>query len=305
MRYVSFLLFIITAPVIAQTNRNPDYSPPTASPQYMPGTRIDSTTIDVSPAGRRQYIQADPDLSNGHPRSRQVILGPGSDHTRERWYVALEGTVRINTGQLTNTLNSLLSTQGTTKFGGGAATGVILNERWAIELAYLYQPLHNTLLLANGRSPIMLRYANGGNSFLLRGKVRLGLEGKNSNGAGLWLTGGLGLVPNNGQSLDSLAFQGYVQRTRRTADTLHLLVDTYQNIRWSGLAEVGAEYVVRAGHYTELAFSLRRYQALSYSLRTSVSYTVNQAEPTIATLSSGGTGWGFGLVWRFSYGLKP
>ncbi len=306
MKPLYILTVLLAGPALAQTTPNPDYTPPLSQSAGAP-LRTPSRSEGWKPGinDPKDLINADPELSNRRQRSRQVLLGPGSDHTHERWYLALEGNLRSNTGQLNNTLNGLISTQGTTAFGGGASAGVILNERWAAEIAYVYQPVQNTLILANGRSPITLRYANGGNSLMLRGKVRLGGQSQISNGAGLWLSGGVGLVPNNGQSLDSLAFRGIIQRSRTTADSIRLTVDTRQNKQWSGLAEVGADYVFRLGHRTELSLFLRRYWAVGYSLKTAVSYSVNRAEPTLATLTNGGNGWSFGVVWRYSYGLKP
>lgn len=307
MRYYFLLLFLFGRSAVAQTVLNPDYTPPVATTVLTPADSLLPARGDnVSPVVNDSLdrIQADPELSNRRQRTRQVLLGPGSDHNSERWYVALEGTIRGNSSLLNSTLNGLISTQGTTKFGAGASAGVVLGERWAVELAYLYQPLHNTLILANGRSPFTLRYANNGTSVMLRGKVRVGGRSKLSNGSGFWLSGGLGVVPNTGQSLDSLAFRGIIQRRRNTADTVRIAIDTYQNKRWSGLAEIGAEYVARIGARTELIVSLRWYRAMGYSLRTDVSYTVTGTEPTVATLSSGGNGWGFGVVWRYNYGLK-
>ncbi len=301
MRYLFLLLFFFGRPAVAQTVLNPDFTPPIATTQAAQ-SESDSLRPVVNDSLNR--IQADPELSNRPQRTRQVLLGPGSDHNRERWYLAVEGTIRGNSSLLNSTLNGLISTQGTTEFGAGASAGVVLGERWTAEIAYVYQPLHNTLILANGRSPITLRHANSGTSFLLRGKIRLGGRSNLSNGSGFWLSGGLGVVPNSGQTLDSLTFRGIIQRRRNTADTVRLAIDTYQNKRWSGLAEVGAEYVARLSARTELVISLRWYRAMGYSLRTDVSYTVTGTEPTVATLSSGGNGWGFGIVWRYNYGLK-
>ncbi|MCY7356068.1 MAG: hypothetical protein LH609_01095 [Rudanella sp.] len=138
--------------------------------------------------------------------------------------------------------------------------------------------------------PLVFRYVNSGNSLMLRGKVRLGGQSKTSSGTGLWLSGGFGIVPNKGQSLDSLSLRGVILRGRTSADTVRLMIDTYQNKRWLGMAEVGAEYVIRIRKQTERIMSLRWYRALGYSLRTDVSYAINRADPTVATLRNGGNG---------------
>ncbi len=308
MRYVSLFLWLMTLPATGQTVLNPDYTPPTTTtqPAGVEGVpTVEGETRQTGIIDSLNSIMTDPEFSRRRQRSYHMILGPGGDHFRERWYLTVEGIIRGNTALLSNTLNGLISTRATTWFGGGVSAGVVLGERWATELAFLYQPLYNNLLLANGRSPISFRYANSGNSLMLRGKVRLGRQNKTSNGSGLWLSGGLGLVPNKGQLLDSLSLRGVILRRRTTADTVRLMIDTYQNKRWSGMAELGAEYVIRIREQTELILSLRWYRALGYSLRTDVSYAINRAEPTVATLSNGGTGWGFGMIWRFNYGLKP
>ena len=259
--------------------------------------------LPVYGQGVADYYQASaPDRSGQYKR---LLTRYGGPHIRDRWYVTLDGFVRTDRAQIDNSLNGLIESDPVAKVGVGAVMGWTYRERWAVEGGYARMPIHTQVSVRNGVSPLEYRYTNGRDAFVLRGK-RLVLS---TSGpwlrSGFWVSGGLWLVPNGGQSEGSFALRGYRYRGRgESPDTLNLLSQTRTGTRMTTMAELGAEYNVRLSDNIDLGFSVRKSWGLATSIITDVNYTVNQTLMQQAQLKGTGTGMSYGVTLRYTYSMR-
>ncbi|HLK98131.1 MAG TPA: hypothetical protein VK364_10210, partial [Hymenobacter sp.] len=120
-----------------------------------------------------------------------------------------------------------------------------------------------------------------------------------------WLSGGLWLVPNGGESEGRFSLLGYRYKGRNEAsDTLRLLSQTRTGTRMTTMAELGAEYNVRLSDNIDLGFSVRRFWGLASSITTNVDYTVNRTLMQQAQLQGTGTGMSYGVSLRYTYAIR-
>jgi len=264
------------------------------------------------PAGAAGHLHPDAAFT-GRPAARsravsweRLMARYGDAYTKSRWYVGLEGLVRVDQSRLNQTFNGLVETQPVNSLNWAAAVGWVSRERWAVEAGYGKMPIHNTILISNGRSPLRFVFENQGNGLFLRGKHRLNLSGKphavTGNRSGLWIGAGLWGLPGNGQTINQMAFRGFLPRGRTAPDTLRLTTSTQISRGWTALAEASAEYTVRLGGRAELGFFARKNWGLGNALTTQLSYSVNGSEPQRAAIAATGSGWSFGLTLRYVYG---
>lgn len=241
-------------------------------------------------------------------RVERTLARYGSMYTRERWYVSGEGFVRTDINQLDGTFNGLIGTETTVKTGWGATVGWVSRERWAIEGGYARSPIHSTLAIQNGLAPLVYRYTNDKQGFVLRTKYRLPIGKQSMTRSGLWLGAGLWLVPNSGQPLERVSLigyrGGYRMYGRDQIDTLRLSSNTRISPHLSGLAEASAEYTFQLGGRTELSLFGRKNWGLGNSIRTDITYRVNGGAVQNATLRGNGNGWTFGIALRFNYAMR-
>jgi len=277
----------------------------------LAGLFLTLAALPALPQSSDQYYQ--------HPNQRQspepLLSRYGQVSTQEQWYIGLEGFSRTDQNNLDQTFDGLVSTEPTTRTGWGALAGWVYRERWAVEGGYAHSAIHNNLQISNGSNPFKFHFDNDKHGFVLRGKRVLRFTGRHtpeqpvrsSSGrrAGLWLGAGLWLIPNSGRSVSKMAFKGYQSQGRFTRqDTLYLTTDTQISPKLTGLAELSAEFIVPVSRRAEFSLFLRRHWGLGNSITTNMAYTVNSNPTQLATLQGSGTGWSFGLSFRYIYGIR-
>ncbi|WP_266362711.1 hypothetical protein [Tellurirhabdus rosea] len=296
--YTALLFLLVAASGRAQSIE--DYYKPTPKP------------------GQPTRLNPDADYSGtrAHPSRKvswdRIMARYGDTYTKSRWYLGAEGLVRTDRSQITETFNGLVSTEPATALNWGVTVGWVSRERWALEMGYSQVPIHNTLQISNGRSPLRFEFKNAGNGLVLRGKRRLLFTGRPAentnrlgpaNRSGFWVGAGLWAIPGNGETVNQMGFRGFIPRGSRTApDTLRLTTQTQTSRQWTALAELSAEYAIRLGGHAEISVFLRKNWGFSNAITTSLSYSVNRGEPQRAVIGSDGSGWGFGISLRYVYG---
>ena len=259
------------------------------------------TLLPACGQGVADYYRA-PDRSSQYSR---LLTRYGGPHILDRWYVTLDGFVRTDRARINNSLNGLLESDPVAKVGVGAVIGWTHRERWAIEGGYARMPIHTQVSVRNGTSPLVYRYTNGRNAFVLRGKRLLLSTSGPWLRSGFWVSGGLWLVPNVGQSEGQFSLKGYRYRGRgESPDTLQLLSQTRTGSRMTTMAELGAEYNVRLSNNVDLGFSVRKFWGLGNSIVTNVNYSVNRALVQQAQLQGTGTGMSYGVTLRYTYATR-
>ncbi|GAB3991405.1 hypothetical protein GCM10028807_21380 [Spirosoma daeguense] len=272
------------------------------------------TVIDTSyytlPVHRRRVLTEDPDERNTPSyqpvKSRRNVDAITGRSVREiqSWYVNLEGGFRNDASELSNSFNGLISSSSKTKAVWSVLLGYTYRNAWTVETGYAYAPIHLNITVANGSTPLVYNYQNGGYGLPLRIKRRIGSGNKAANGTGFWVSAGAWLVPNGDAQLNNFRLIGYSYRTSRsrTADTLRLNSNTTLR-ETTGLAELGADYSVRLASFLEFGVYLRKYWGIGKALRSDLAYRVNQTEQQ-ALVTSDGKGWSFGISLRYIYGRQ-
>ncbi|MCX6217393.1 hypothetical protein [Spirosoma sp.] len=235
----------------------------------------------------------------------RLLTRYGGPYIQSRWYASLEGFIRTDRAKLDNSLNGLIESDLVGKPGWGAVVGWVYRERWAVEGGYARMPIHTQISVTSANSPLVFRYSNARNAFVLRGKRLLLSTNKPWLRSGFWLSGGLWVVPNTGQQEGRFSLIGYSYYGRReTPDTLRLTSQTNTNTNLTALAEVGAEYNVRLSKVVDLGFSVRRFWGIGNALTTDVTYSINRMAVQQAQLSGSGTGMSYGMTLRYTFSTK-
>lgn len=243
-----------------------------------------------------------PDRSQQYNR---LLMRYGGPSIQSRWYVALDGFIRTDRAQLDNSFDDLIQSDRVGKAGWGAVLGWVYRERWAVEGGYARMPIHTQVSVSNASSPLVFRYSNARNAFVVRGKRLLLSTNKPWLRSGFWLSGGMWLVPNGGQQQGQFSLYGYRYSGRReTPDTLRLTSQTQANTKLTAIAEVGAEYNVRLSNAIDLGVSVRKFWGLANALTTDVTYSVNRSSVQQAQLQGAGTGMSYGLTLRYTYSIN-
>ncbi|GAB2560059.1 hypothetical protein [Spirosoma aerophilum] len=257
-----------------------------------------------------------PERSHQYDR---LLTRYGGPSIRNRWYVALDGFIKTDRAKLDNSFDGLIKNDLVGKAGWGATVGWAYRERWAVEAGYARMPIHTQVSVTNASSPLVFRYSNDRNAFVLRGKRLIVSTSKPWLRSGFWLSGGMWLVPNSGQQEGRFSLLGYRYTGRReTPDTLRLTSETRANAGMTTLAELGAEYNVRLSNSIDLGFSVRKFWGLGNALTTNVTYAVNypntpngniadvgsRTSVQNAQLLGDGTGMSYGFTLRYTYAIR-
>ena len=240
----------------------------------------------------------------GHHYNR-LLTRYGGPSVQSRWYIGLDGFLRTDRAKLDNSLNGLIQSDAVGKAGWGAVVGWVYRERWAVEAGYARMPIHTQVSVSNASSPLVFRYSNDRNAFVLRGKRLLLSTSKPWLRSGFWVSGGLWAVPNSGQKEGSFVINGYRYETiRETRYPVQLAGHAYTNAQLSTLAELGVEYNIKLSNAVDLGFSVRRFFGLSNSITTDITYAVNQTTTQQAQLQGTGTGMSFGTSLRYTFSTR-
>lgn len=229
----------------------------------------------------------------------RLLVRYGS-YLAERWYVGMEGFIRVDNSPLTNSFGGLVESNPVTRPGWSALVGWTYRDAWAIEAGYARSPIHNQLAV----NPYVFRFENEKNGFLLRAKRQL-FSTSPQRRSGLWVSAGLWLIPNAGETKSRLSLEGYGHRNyQREIDTLTITAHTATNTRVTGLAELGIEYTIRLSSRVDMGLYVRKYWGMGSSIATNLNYAVNGRMPQSATLDGRGSGASFGVALRYTYSRK-
>lgn len=230
----------------------------------------------------------------------RLLVRYGS-YLAERWYFGMEGFVRADNSRLSNSFNGLVASNAVIRPGWSALIGWTHRETWAVEGGYARSPIHNELAV----NPYVFRFANEKSGFLLRAKRQLFSTSPQKRRSGVWVSAGVWLIPNTGQSRGALSFEGYSRRNYlREIDTLMITAQTATNTRATGLAELGLEYTVRLSSRVDLGLYGRKYWGFGSSITTDLNYSVNEQSSQPSTIQGRGTGGSFGVALRYTYSRK-
>lgn len=214
-----------------------------------------------------------------------------------RWYVGAEGFVRVDNSRLSTSFGGLVVGNPVTRPGWSALVGWTSRNAWAVEAGYARSPIHNELAI----HPSVYRYNNEKNGFLLRGKRQLFSTSPQEHRSGVWVSTGLWLIPNSGQTREQLTLEGRGYRWyQRDMDRPVITTETATNTRATGLAELGLEYAVRLSSRVDMGIYARKYWGLGSSITTDLSYAIDGRTPQTANLQGRGNGASFGVALRYT-----
>ncbi|MBD2699323.1 hypothetical protein IC229_01655 [Spirosoma sp. BT702] len=269
---------------------------------------IDTSSVAPPPV-RVHGLTADPDerLEDFRYGKIRTADGKREDYLQFRRLkeiqtlsINVEGGFRSETSTLSNSFNGLINSNLSMKANWSVLLGYSYRNIWAIEAGYGYLPIRLNVSVTNGSNPLIYNYQNSGNGATVRLKRRIGSGKRSLNNTGFWLTGGAWLIPNGSGQIDPLRLTGRSNsRRNRAADTLQLNINTSIANRFTGMAELGAEYTVRLASSVELGFYARKYWGIGDALQSTLTYKVNNAAEQQSFIKSDGSGWGFGVALRF------
>ncbi|GAB3704026.1 hypothetical protein GCM10027592_34860 [Spirosoma flavus] len=214
--------------------------------------------------------------------------------------INVEGGLRNEVSTLSSSLNGLIISNLPMKTNWSVLLGYSFQNNWAIEAGYGYLPIRLNVTVANGSRPLAYNYQNSSNGATVRMKRRIGSGKRSLNNTGFWLTGGAWLIPNGSGQIDPLRLTGRsTPRRNQAADTLQLDITTSIANRFTGMAELGAEYTVRIASSVEMGFYARKYWGIGNALQSTITYKVNNVTEQQSLIKSDGSGWGFGVALRF------
>lgn len=270
---------------------------------------IDTTYYTPPSVVRQRVLTDDPDNNPNHGsgsswraiRKRELLETLNEVQT---WYVSAETGFRSDASVLSNSLDRLISHPTATKFSGSALLGYTYHNAWTVEAGYAYAPIHLNISITNGSNPLVFNYLNSGNGIPLRLKRRIGSGKRAANGTGFWLTGGAWLIPNGSGQAGNFKLIGYNRYSRNRVDTIRLTNSTTILRRVTGIAELGLEYTTRLASRFEVGFYARKYWGLGDALQSDLVYTVNNGSRAQSTITADGSGWGFGVAFRYLYGRQ-
>ena len=273
---------------------------------------IIDTSYYIPPSQRKPLLTPDPaNRPNSRPLYReQYILSETALLNQFRdvhsWYVVVEGGLRQDVSQLSNTFNGLISNPAASAWTGGVLVGYTYRNAWNAEFGYTYAPTHLNITLASSPAPYQYSYKNSGYGLPVRIKWHVGAGKRTVSNTGIWLSAGAWLIPNGDQKNDLLQFTGRSGRggPRSRFDTLEVTVNTGTANRLTGVAEAGVDYTARISSLFEMGFYVRKYWGLSSALRSDLTYRVNRATETTSSITANGTGWSAGISLRYVYSRK-
>lgn len=236
----------------------------------------------------------------------RLLTRYGGAYTRDRWYVSLSGFVRTDRAKLDNSFNGLLYSDRVTTLAGSALVGWSHREQWAVEAGYANMPIHTEVIVNSASYPYAFRFTNNRQGFVLRGKRMILSTSGPWRRSGFWLTGGLWLMPNNGQDKGQFALAGYGNKDSHweKPDTIRLTGRTALNTNPTAMLETGVEYNLRLSNRFDMGFAVHKLWGLGNSLTTNVSYFLNGRDVQQAQLLGTGSGMSYGVTLRYNFVVR-
>lgn len=222
-----------------------------------------------------------------------------------RWYIGVDAFGRSDISALENNYRYLFKSMNssTLDFSFAAQVGWVFREQLAIEGGYARSQIHNTAIL-NTTNKGGFRFANEGNAFFLRGKFLLEFENMGLRRPGIWLGGGFWAVPNNGGERDPKAYIIYHYDNRGNSDTTYVSSKTTIGTDWTYGVEFTAEYNFKVNEWSDMGVFLRRHWGMGNAITTELTYADNKKVLETGYIRSDGTGWQFGISYRFMTGIR-
>lgn len=260
-----------------------------------------------------------PDEENGYytpvpstpPTLKKALTRKQLEKQREqmrvlsRWYIGVDLFGRSDISSLDNNYRYLFKTMNssTIDFSFSGQVGWVFREQLALEAGYARSKIHNTAIL-NTTNKGGFRFANDGNAFFLRGKFMLEFEKMGRRRPGIWVGGGAWAVPNSGGEREPKAYIIYHYDNRGNSDTTYVSSKTTLGNDWTYGLELLAEVSFKVNEWSDMAIFLRRHWGYGTALTTELTYADNKKVIDTGYIKSEGTGWNFGISYRFMTGIK-
>lgn len=222
-----------------------------------------------------------------------------------RWYLGVDLFGRTDMSTLENNYRYFFTglNATTVDFSFGGAVGWIFREQLAVEGGYAHSKIHNRAVL-NTTNKGGFKFANSGNAFFLRTKFLIEFEKMGLRRPGLWIGVGGWAVPNSGGEREPRAYIIYHYDGAGNSDTSYVSSKTTIGNDWTYGLEASAEYAFKVNEWSDMAIFLRRHWGYGTSISTELTYADNKKVNETGHIKSDGTGWHFGIAFRFMTGIR-
>src|SRR5690606_34739589 len=137
-----------------------------------------------------------------------------------------------------------------------------------------------------------------------RGKFLIEFEKMGLRRPGLWIGGGAWAVPNSGGERDPKVYIIYHYDNRGGSDTTYIDSKTTLSNDWTFGLEASAEFAFKLNEWSDIAICLRRHWGYGTAITTDLTYADNKKVIATGFIRSDGTGWNFGVSFRFMTGIR-
>lgn len=222
-----------------------------------------------------------------------------------RWYLGTDLFGRSDLTSLDNNYRYLFksSVASTVDLSFSGQVGWIFREQLAVEGGYARSKIHNTAFL-NTTNKGGFKFSNDGNAFFLRTKFLIEFEKMGLRRPGLWIGGGAWAVPNSGGERDPRGYMIIHYDNRGAADTTYASSKTTIGNKWTYGLEASAEFAFKVNEWSDAAIFIRRHWGYGTAISTELTFADNKKVNETGFLKSDGTGWNFGISYRFMTGIR-
>lgn len=221
-----------------------------------------------------------------------------------KYFFSLEGAVRQDKTELSNTLGNLIQKQDAGSSPWGLMIGAMYNNRWLFETGYYSNAVQSyTYVTPRSFNAPPFRWKAKLNSIPLRVKRKLFSIGRFEKESGFyWEVGAMGLIPDNAGRIGSFTYKGLVLKgAGLAADTVFLKNQTYAKDGLKILIETGLDLNVKLARGLDVGFFVRGTLGFSNILESQMSFSGAGYQTLTAIQNSKGTGYYFGMNIRYNY----
>lgn len=235
---------------------------------------------------------------------KRLLYRYGGPQVRDRWYVSLDGFIKTDRAQLNTSHEGVIESNLVGKASWGVMLGWSHREKWAVEGGYAQMPIHTQVSVSNTTPPLSFRSTDNRSAFMLRAKRLILSTSKPWLRSGFWVSGGMWVLPANGQQTERFSVNSYRYQGQWEAhEPFQLTTQTVTHAQTAALAELGVEYNVRLTNAFDLGISARKFWGLTNTVTTDVAYIANRTLPQLAQLQGAGSGMSYGLTLRYSFSI--